>query len=110
MYNAIKTQFVEFVGISKDALHIHVGLVIFFGLALVLRRSLGSLIPWGGLLLLECLNEVLDLLHAHSAIDLEGSLKDLLNTMFWPTLVLVVARIFCLRSNKAPQSPTTETT
>lgn len=95
MYNALKTQLSEFLGISKDALHIHIGLIIFLVASLVLRRPLSSWIPWLSLLAFEVVNEFMDAFHMHggpSRMEIAGSLKDILNTMFWPTMMLLVLR------------------
>lgn len=42
MYNALKTDLAAFLGISKDALHIHLGLAIIVALLLLLRRRKAS--------------------------------------------------------------------
>lgn len=106
MYNSIKTGISDFIGLSKDALHIHVGLAIFVALILVLRKSPGSLLPWLGLLAFELVNELVDAFHWRTGeldIDLPGALKDIGNTMFWPTVVLVAFRVYALRARKQPQ-------
>lgn len=95
MYNALKTELSELLGITKDALHIHIGLAIFLGVALVFRRSLASWIPWLALLAFELANELMDIFHLHKGaigFEMGDSLKDILNTMFWPTVVLIAAR------------------
>lgn len=93
MYNTLKTQLSEFLGITKDALHIHIGLAIFLGVALVFRRSLASWIPWLVLLAFELVNELMDIFHEGIAgFAMGDSLKDVLNTMFWPTVVFIAAR------------------
>jgi hypothetical protein len=95
MYNALKTELSELLGITKDALHIHIGLAIFLGVALVFRRSLASWIPWLALLAFELANELMDIFHLHGGaigFEMGDSLKDILNTMFWPTVVLLAAR------------------
>lgn len=95
MYNALKTQLSELLGITRDALHIHIGLAIFLAVALVFRRSLASWIPWLALLAFELANELMDIFHMHEGaigFELGDSLKDILNTMFWPSVVLIVAR------------------
>nr|WP_295890031.1 hypothetical protein [uncultured Devosia sp.] len=95
MYNDIKTLLSETLGITKDALHVHIGLAIFLGVALVFRRSLASWIPWLALLAFELANESMDILYWNGSgigLDLGDSPKDIVNTMFWPTVVLLVAR------------------
>lgn len=62
---------------------------------IVLRRSPASFAPWLCVLAFELLNEVLDLLHWHSGeLDFSalGGLKDIFNTMLWPTIILLLAR------------------
>lgn len=95
MYNGLKNQLSEILGITKDALHIHIGLAIFLGVALVFRRSLASWIPWLALLAFELVNELMDVFYVGEhgiGFDLGDSPKDIVNTMFWPTVVFLVAR------------------
>jgi hypothetical protein len=95
VYNALKIQLSELLGISKDALHIHLGLSIYLIVMLVFRRQLTSWVPWLALLAFEIVNEVMDIFHVHEgvmAFELGDSPKDILNTMFWPTVVLLTAR------------------
>lgn len=70
MYDALKTDLADFLGISKDALHIHLGLAIFVALMLILRRAPSSLLPWLGVLAFELVNEAMDIFHWH-----EGALS-----------------------------------
>ena len=96
MYNALKTDLATFLGISKDALHIHLGLALFVGLVLVLRRSPSSPLPWLIILGLEFANELMDIFHWHAgawSFELGDSAKDLVNTMLWPTAILLLARL-----------------
>ena len=105
MYNDIKTGISDFLGVSKDALHIHLGLAIFVALILVLRKSPASLVPWLGLLAFQLINEVIDAFHWRQGvldIDVAGSLKDIVNTMFWPTVVLIAFRFYQHRLTKRP--------
>jgi hypothetical protein len=96
MYNALKTDIANFVGISKDALHIHLGLLLFVGLVLVLRRSPAHPLPWLLVLGFELANEVMDIFHWHAgtwSFQIGDSGKDLINTMLWPTVILLLARL-----------------
>jgi hypothetical protein len=95
MYNALKTELAAFLGITKDALHIHIGLAIFFGLVALLRRSPSSFLPWLGLLAFELVNELMDIFHWHQgafSFEVGDSLKDVVNTMVWPTVALLTFR------------------
>lgn len=100
MFNSIKTDLALWLGISKDALHIHVGLAIFFGLVLLLRRGPDSVLPWLGLLAFEVLNEVIDVFHWHEgafSFEIGDSLKDIVNTMLWPTIAVFASKMFFRR-------------
>ena len=104
MYNAIKTNLADFLGITKDALHIHLGLAIFVALIVILRRSPGSIIPWLGVLAFEVLNEVLDIFHWHAgafSFEIGDAFKDVANTMFWPTVAMIGFRIAAARRKRA---------
>lgn len=95
MLNALKTDLVQVLGLSRDALHVHLGLLIMLLAMLVLRKSPASRVPWLCVLALELLNEVLDLLHWHGGelnLSALGGLKDIINTMLWPTVILLLAR------------------
>jgi hypothetical protein len=85
MYNALKTDVATLLGISKDALHIHLGLFLFVALVLLLRRSPAHPLPWLIVLGFEVVNEVFDIFHWHS-----GAWS--INTMWWPTVALLLAR------------------
>lgn len=104
MYNALKTDLATFLDISKDALHIHLGLALFVGLVLVLRRSPSSLLPWLIVLGLELANELMDIFHWHAgawSFELGDSGKDLISTMVWPTAILLLARLDQWRGRRA---------
>ena len=95
MLNSLKTALSQTVGLSKDALHVHLGLAIFLAAVVLLRTSLGSWNPWLVLLAFEFANEAIDLLHEHDgarALDFVEAAKDIVNTMFWPTVVVLFAR------------------
>lgn len=89
MFNLFKTDLSDLIGLSKDALHIHLGLLAFFAAMLVFRRSPASIVPWLFVLALELVNEAFDLAHE---LEVLGSVKDIANTMLWPTVILLVAR------------------
>jgi hypothetical protein len=93
--NLLKTELSELVGLSKDALHVHLGLLVFLLAMVIFRRSAASLLPWTCVLVLQLANEAVDTLHWHQGVldfDLGDSFKDIINTMLWPTLILLLAR------------------
>jgi hypothetical protein len=99
MLNAIKTDLSELLHLSKDALHIHIGIGLYAMAVLAFRRGPGSWLPWLTVLGFELANEAIDIFHHGFAhLEVSGSIKDLFNTMFWPTIVLTAARIQARRS------------
>ena len=81
--------------LSRDALHIHIGLALFFLVALVLRIPIGDLRPWLAVLLFTIMGEVFD---AWVLIEQSGPplpamhLHDIWNTMLWPTALTLAGR------------------
>lgn len=93
MLNTLKTEITDILQLSRDALHIHIGLAFYLAAMVVLRRGPASWLPWFALLGVEIINEGLDAWHdGHAYLDLSGSAKDIVNTMFWPTILVLVFR------------------
>lgn len=73
--------------LSRDALHVHIGLIIFLAGAAIVRGQRRFEIAFMGLLALCLAAEVVDVAGAWSRlqpINWLGGAKDVLNTMFWP--------------------------
>lgn len=82
-------------GVSMDAMHVVVGVLLFLVLAGLFRSGIGSFRPWLTLLLLELANEVYDLrVERWPSLghQLGEGARDLLLTMALPTLLALVAR------------------
>lgn len=95
MLNDMKTTLTELFLLSRDALHIHVGLGIYVLAMLVLRRGPASAVPWLVVMAFELVNEAMDAVHGlHISFDVVGSVRDVGNTMLWPTVALLMARWF----------------
>jgi cell shape-determining protein MreD len=85
----------DYTGLEKDALHIHVALILYLGAALLFRRSPRLWPAWLLVLGVELANESYDLWQQAADGDAPRwteSLKDLWNTMLWPTALLLLAR------------------
>ena len=83
------------VAVSNDALHVLVGVVVWLGLAVVLRRPLSSWLPWAGVAVLLLWNEVVDLFVEQwpdAAQQYGEGAKDLLLTLLVPTLIMLAVR------------------
>ena len=73
--------------LSRDALHVHVGLVLFFAGAALIRSERRFLIAFGLLLALCLVGELFDLtaaLNSGHRLRWLNSAKDIFNTMLWP--------------------------
>jgi hypothetical protein len=72
-----------------------VALALFLGSAALFRWPLKSWRPWLVVLVAALTGEAWDLrdsLVYHTPIELGGNLKDVLDTLFWPTVLVLLAR------------------
>ena len=95
LFEARKVSLVTATGLDKDALHIYVGMTVFLAVRLAWRWRGGWLTAWLGVLAIACGGEWLDLTAEanHSAIQPDAAhWHDIWNTMFWPTVLLLVGR------------------
>ena len=82
-------------GVSMDALHILVGVLIQLLVAVLLKSSVARWRPLLAVLVLVLVNEVNDFLvdvWPDTGMQLGEALKDIVLTMLIPTLIFVVAR------------------
>lgn len=80
--------------LAKDALHIYVGLAVMFSSALILKWKLSSWKPWAAVLAVALAGEIWDIrdqLIGGIGIRPEEHFHDLWNTMFWPSVILLLA-------------------
>jgi hypothetical protein len=91
---SLKLLLVEQSALSRDALHIFFGLIGQILVALLIRRTLESPIPWTAVLIGELANEYFDLTEGDvwDKPMWPGSLRDLLVTMAIPTALLLLTR------------------
>lgn len=90
-----KLYLVNHVHLAKDALHIYVALILFLGSAALFSWPLKSWKPWLVVLAAALAGEIWDLrdsLVYRTPIALGENGKDILNTMFWPTALMLLAR------------------
>ncbi|RSY80610.1 hypothetical protein DAH66_15685 [Sphingomonas koreensis] len=95
LFQTAKFWLVDATGLAKDALHIHVGLIVFFAAALIFRWPLRSWRPWAAALAAALAGEAWDLWESLSEgrrILLWANWKDVWNTMLWPSAILLLAR------------------
>jgi len=92
---ALKLDIVGFTGLSKDALHIYVGLGVWLLAAALFRRSITSLRPWLAVFVVACVIEGFDAFDDWVQLGRwrwKASLHDVVNTLFWPTVLALLAR------------------
>ena len=92
---SLKEAVVTLTGLSKDALHIHVGLTVYLLTALLLRRPLSSAVPWLAVVAVALAGETIDArdaLRASGEWSVAAAVHDLANTLLWPTVLMLGAR------------------
>ncbi|MBK5264088.1 MAG: hypothetical protein JJE34_02460 [Alphaproteobacteria bacterium] len=91
VWGPIKTGFEDSLGLSADAIHIHVGVALLLFFAWVTRRPLHDWRPWLMVFVVELANEIIDMNQKAGSIEnnWHASRHDLLNTMFIPTLLVL---------------------
>lgn len=90
-----KLFIVEHLSLTKDALHIYVALIVFFGSCLLFKWKAAQWKPWLLVLAAALLGEAWDLrdsLVYDTPIRLAGNWKDIWNTMLVPTMLMLAAR------------------
>lgn len=78
-------------GASDTLLHVHGGLVVLFLARLVTRRSLATWTPFLCVLAAAILKELADRI-AHGVWRPHDSLFDIINTLFWPGILMIGLR------------------
>ncbi len=94
-FQSAKLAVMASTGLSKDALHIYVGLMVMFGIALVLKRSLADWRPIAAVALVALVGEVWDIfdsIRSEDPVSGVRTFKDISNTLFWPAVLFALAR------------------
>jgi hypothetical protein len=90
-------------GASDSLLHVHAGLAVLLAARVVTRKSLATPVPFVIVCFAELTNEILDRINHGSWLWRDTSL-DVLNTLFWPFVLMVGLRTRKLR--EARHQPT----
>ena len=91
-YTDAKTNLAVTLGASEAWLHVHAGLLIFFAAALLFRRRMRSVIPVVLVWAFALGNELIDAFSPTPAPSGWEVAADIANTVFWPTLLFLLAR------------------
>ena len=82
-------------GLAKDALHVHVGLLVMLIVAVALKRSLADWRPLLAAVLAAFAGEIWDVVDTWShggAPRWNANWKDVWNTLLWPVVLFLLAR------------------
>jgi hypothetical protein len=90
-YRELITAIGDGTGASDSLLHVHGGLAILFLARLITRRSLATPIPFLVVVAAEAANEIMDRL-TYGSWRVEDTSLDILNTLFWPFVLMVGLR------------------
>jgi hypothetical protein len=110
-FQSIKLSIIAASQLSRDALHIYVGLATWLVAAWLFRRPLRSYAPLLAVLLVAVLVEVVDLRDdwvTRGRLRWWASAHDLANTLFWPTVLLLAtrySRLFGSRGSEPRRPP-----
>lgn len=94
-FHSVKHEIVQFASLSKDALHIYVGLAVFLLAAALARKGMKSLFPLLAVVAVALLGELLDARDDFRNLGrwrIGASLHDLFNTTLWPLVIWLLAR------------------
>ncbi len=92
---AMKLAVMSASGLSRDALHLYVGMAVFLIVALLFRKPLRSIVPLLAVVLIAVAIEALDAtddLRSFGHWRVGASLHDIANTLFWPAVLFLLSR------------------
>lgn len=95
MIEFLKDIVVHWTGLSRDALHTQIGLVLLFATCLISRRRIDSWLPVLAVIAAALLSEVFDRqrdIARYGVWDRSGSIHDVVNTVFWPIVLWIMVR------------------
>lgn len=102
---SIKLAIVSATGLSKDALHIYVGMAVYLTLLVIVRRF-RPYIAWVAVLIVAFAGEWVD--RRDDIVSLgywrwQASVHDILNTLFWPTVLTALWLFkYAIKTSKLP--------
>ena len=95
LLQSAKLVVMDVTNLGKDALHVHVGLGVMLIVAVALKRSLADWRPLLAAVIAAFAGEIWDMIDTWShggTPRWNANGKDVLNTLFWPTVLFLLAR------------------
>src|SRR3546814_5032740 len=99
VWGPLKTGFEKSVGLSADAIHVHVGVMLLFFFAWVARRPLHDWRPWLMVFAVELANEIIDLNQEFGSIERNWNARSEEHTSALQSLMRISYAVFCLKKN-----------
>ncbi len=100
MYQLAKIHVLSFFDVSKDAMHVYIGLSILLLWVLFTRKPLSSLKNLIPVVTVAIVMEVFDLRDDFTSFGhfrWNASLHDILNTMFWPAIIIFLSKLHLIK-------------
>jgi hypothetical protein len=91
-YQELIRSIAEGTGASDSLLHVHAGLAVLLLARLMTGKSLATPVPFAIVCVAEFANELLDRIN-HGSWLWTNTALDVLNTLFWPFILMVGLRI-----------------
>jgi hypothetical protein len=101
LYETLTRALQDETGASDSLLHVHAGMAVLLLARVVIGRSLSTAGPFLVVLAVALLNEVMDRF-SHGSWRWPDSGLDVLNTIFWPFVLMVGLRVRKLRRDHSP--------
>ena len=96
LYQSLKLEIVEFFSLSKDAIHVHIGLTVFMVSLLLISKAKATIKCLLPVILVAICMELLDLYDDQKSLGylrLSNSVHDIVNTLVWPIIIWLLLRI-----------------
>lgn len=96
-FQVLKLQVVEILGLSKDAIHIHIGMSVFVFSVLVFGKGKIAFKCLFPVFIVALGMEVMDLYDDYNSVGYFrwiNSLHDFINTSLWPVIIVVLEQYF----------------
>lgn len=106
-FQEYKLFLLDYTGLARDALHVHIGLAVFVLTRLLWRWNGGWVVAWLAALIAAIGGEWLDLRGEIARSDIQSDSAhwhDIWNTMLWPTILLLIGRWLHPRPKPAPET------
>ena len=99
-YQLMKIHVLNAVDLSRDAIHIYVGMAVLLLFVIIFQRGRFSLVSLVPVFVVAIIMEVFDLYddsRTFGYLRWDASLHDVINTVLWPAILVFLARFNFLR-------------